>query len=137
MPKFSGVLETALYVADLERAADFYENVFGLERMDGDARFRAYAVGGRSVLLLFKQGETDQPVPLPGGVVPPHGGSGRLHIAFSIEKSELPAWVEHLARHGLTIESRARWPPGEESIYLRDPDGHLVELATPGIWSVY
>jgi catechol 2,3-dioxygenase-like lactoylglutathione lyase family enzyme len=30
-----------------------------------------------------------------------------------------------------------RWPRGGESIYFRDPDGHLVELATPGLWDNY
>lgn len=137
MPSLSGVLETALYVEDLERAARFYEEVFGLERMDGDARFRAYAVGGRNVLLLFKRGESIRPVPLPNGVIPPHDGSGQLHCAFAVEKSELPKWEEHLAGCGVAIESRMRWPRGGESIYFRDPDHHLVELATPGIWAIY
>ena len=29
------------------------------------------------------------------------------------------------------------WERGGQSIYFRDPDGHLVELATPGIWAIY
>ncbi len=137
MPTLTGILETALYVEDLERSARFYEDVFGLQFMTGDERLRAYAVTGQDVLLLFKRGASNEPVTLPGGVMPPHDGSGRLHFAFSIESSELPAWEEHLARHGVVIESRVSWPRGGRSIYFCDPDGHLLELATPGVWPVY
>ncbi|MFL5173086.1 MAG: VOC family protein, partial [Microvirga sp.] len=47
MPRLNGVLETALYVEDLERAARFYEETLGLSALAKDARFRAYDVGGR------------------------------------------------------------------------------------------
>ena len=137
MPALTGILETALHVADLQRAARFYEDVIGLHRLEGDDRFRAYEVAGRDVLLLFKLGGTDTPLQLPGGLIPPHGGSGHLHVAFGIEASELSAWEKHLARHGVAIESRVRWPRGGVSVYFRDPDGHLLELATRGTWAVY
>lgn len=26
---------------------------------------------------------------------------------------------------------------GGESVYVRDPDGHSVELVTPGLWAIY
>ena len=38
-----------------------------------------------------------------------------------------------LPTEGIAIEGRTKWPRGGESIYFRDPDGHLVELATPGL----
>ncbi|MFN0129142.1 MAG: hypothetical protein ACKV19_20930 [Verrucomicrobiales bacterium] len=34
----------------------------------------------------------------------------------------------------IPVESRIRWPGGATSLYFRDPDGHAVELATPGLW---
>ena len=46
MPSLSGVLETSLYVDDLDRASRFYEQTFGLTRIEGDDRFRAYSVAG-------------------------------------------------------------------------------------------
>ena len=39
--------------------------------------------------------------------------------------------------HQVEIEGRTDWPRGGHSIYFRDPDGHLLELATPGLWTVY
>ena len=38
---------------------------------------------------------------------------------------------------GVAIEGRNDWSRGGRSIYFRDPDRHLLELATPGLWSVY
>jgi catechol 2,3-dioxygenase-like lactoylglutathione lyase family enzyme len=137
MPTTTSVLETSLYVDDLERAARFYEDVLGLAALTSDARFRAYDVGGRSVLLLFQRGSTLETVVMPGGTIPPHDGHGPLHIALAIPAAELPAWEQRLAAHGVAIEGRTRWRRGGDSIYFRDPDGHLLELATPGLWAIY
>ena len=136
-PRLHGVLETALYVDDLGRAAGFYESVLGLTVLTSDARFRAYDVGGRSVLLLFQRGSTLKTVRLLGGTIPPHDGHGPLHIAFAISSSELAAWERRLEDRGIAIEGRTAWPRGGQSLYVRDPDGHLLEFATPGLWTVY
>jgi catechol 2,3-dioxygenase-like lactoylglutathione lyase family enzyme len=135
--RVTGVLETCLHVEDLERSARFYEDLFSLKRMAFDARFCAFDVSPGGVLLLFRRGGTLEPVQLPGGVIPPHDSSGRLHFAFAIRAEDLPAWLDRLSRAGIAIEGRVRWERGGESIYFRDPDQHLVELATPGIWPNY
>ena len=137
MPRLNRVLETSLYVDDMDRAAAFYETVLGLRRLTDDSRIKAYDVAGRSVLLLFRRGGTLETVHLPGGTIPPHDGSGPLHIAFAVDADDLPAWEERLVEHGVPIEGRTRWSRGGESIYFRDPDGHLLELATPGLWATY
>jgi len=133
-PGVAGVLETALYVADVGRATEFYQSLFGFAKLDGDARFTALEVPAHQVLLLFQQGGTTQPVRLPFGVIPPHDGSGHLHFAFAISEMDLAPWESRLGERGIAIEGRVRWPRGGTSIYFRDPDGHLVELATPGLW---
>ena len=136
-PKLDQVIETCLYVDDLDRAAAFYENVLGLSTMTSDGRFRAYDVGGKSVLLLFRRGATLETVRMPGGTIPPHDGHGPLHIAFAVSADELPDWETRLDRHGVAIEGRTKWSGGGRSVYFRDPDRHLVELATPGLWAIY
>jgi catechol 2,3-dioxygenase-like lactoylglutathione lyase family enzyme len=137
MPRLDGVLETALYVEDLERAASFYERVMELRPLFSDGRLRAYDAANRSVLLLFQRGASTTTVELPGGTIPPHDGSGPVHIAFAIPAGDLPAWTRRLEEHAIPIEGRTDWPRGGHSIYFRDPDGHLLELATPGIWTTY
>ncbi|WP_108447379.1 VOC family protein [Halomonas denitrificans] len=139
MPKLDGVLETALYVADMARARAFFEEVMGLSPFNADHRFTAYDAGGRSVLLLFRHGETQETVVLPDdmGTIPPHDGDGRVHLAFAIAAEALADWEGQLAHHGIAIEGRTHWPRGGESLYFRDPDGHLLELATPGVWPTY
>ncbi len=138
MPKLDRVLETCLYVDDLDRASRFYEQVLQLPRIGGDeTRLRAYDVGGQSVLLLFRRGETLETVRLPGGTIPPHDGHGPAHVAFAVGVDELPAWEGRLGERGVAVEAEMRWPRGGRSIYVRDPDGHLVELATPGLWTIY
>jgi len=137
MPSLSGVLETALYVDDLAGACAFYEHLFGLTTLYSDHRMRAYDIGGRGVLLLFRRGESLDTVQLPGGTIPPHDGSGPVHVAFSIAKEDLGAWERRLRDSKIDIEGRTKWPRGGSSIYFRDPDGHLLELATPGLWQGY
>ena len=137
MPSLSGVLETSLYVDDLDCASRFYEEIFGLACIEGDDRFRAYSVGGRDVLLLFKRGASNRVIPMPQGNLGPHDGSGPLHLAFSISAEDLLAWEKLLADRGIAIETRITWPRGGTSLYFRDPDNHSVELVTPGVWSIY
>ena len=137
MPRISSILETVLYVADLDRAAAFYCEVLGLPLMLNEPRLRAFDVAGKGVLLLFRHGETLEPVTFPGGTIPPHDGSGPVHMAFQIPTEDLEDWRATLTAHDVAIESEVAWPRGGHSLYFRDPDGHCLEFATPGLWPGY
>jgi catechol 2,3-dioxygenase-like lactoylglutathione lyase family enzyme len=137
MPEITGILETGIYVEDVARSADFYKTVFGFQVMIQDERFCAMNVAEKHVLLLFRHGATLLPLEVPGGTIPGHDGSGQLHFAFSVPASALRAWRDRLASQNIPIESEVSWPRGGRSIYFRDPDSHLVELVTPGIWPIY
>jgi len=132
-PPVNGILETSLYVQSAARSAEFYKRVFGFEiidfdgeRLDDSTRLCALRAGDRSVLLLFKRGAT-----------PDTDASGSIHIAFGIARSEVEARAQWLADQNIPIETRKTWKYGEQALYLRDPDGHLLEIVTPGVWTIY
>ncbi|HWY41933.1 MAG TPA: VOC family protein [Candidatus Sulfotelmatobacter sp.] len=134
------VLETALCVEDIDRSVGFYQRIlgFGVLLKSGEPeRLAAMDVGGVHVLLLFKSGATANDVNIPGGRIPGFDGSGNGHVAFPVSRGELGAWEKRLAEHGIAIESTVKWERGGQSIYFRDPDGNLLELATPGVWPTY
>ncbi|WP_421724036.1 VOC family protein [Bauldia sp.] len=134
MPTINGVLETCLYSDDVPAARAFYERVFGFTAMTEEDRIVALDAGPGHVFILFARGGTTEPVPVFGSFIPPHDGSGPQHFAFAIDAGSYDAWKAHLADEGVAIESEVAWPEGGKSLYFRDPDGHLGELATSGIW---
>jgi len=127
-----GVLETALYVDDLDAAVRFYRDVLGLTLIAKDARRDAFFRCGPGVLLLFRAEQTLQS----DGEIPPHGASGPGHAAFSVPQAELGAWEARLREHGVQIERDHEWFGGMRSLYFRDPAGNCLELTSPGLWEI-
>jgi len=89
-----------LYVEDLARAREFYTDLFGYRVMEFDERFCALDVPGSQVLILFVRGSNPQGTTLPGGTIPPHDGSGPVHIGFRVEANALSAWQSRLRERG-------------------------------------
>jgi catechol 2,3-dioxygenase-like lactoylglutathione lyase family enzyme len=130
-PKIDGILESSLYVNDVARSAQFYERIFGFQVIsDFGERGCAMKAGNRQVLLLFKKGGSR-------AIQSPHDGDGELHLAFAVPAAELAGWEAWLAENGIAVEEKRRWELGGQSVYFRDLDRHLIELATPGTWSIY
>ncbi len=125
------ILETCLYVDDLDRAEEFYRRVFGLELYAKVEGRHVFFRCGNSMFLLFNPIKTSQP----GGSVPAHGSRGAGHAAFAMSPDEIPGWREQLLQEGVAIEKEIAWPSGGYSIYLRDPAGNSVELATLQTWN--
>jgi catechol 2,3-dioxygenase-like lactoylglutathione lyase family enzyme len=130
-PKADGVLESSLYVDDVPRSVRFYQETFGFTVIsEFGERGCAMHAGPRQVLLLFKKGASRK-------ITSPHDGDGELHLAFAIASDQLANWESWLAQRGIAVEEKRSWERGGRSLYFRDPDQHLLELATPGTWSVY
>jgi catechol 2,3-dioxygenase-like lactoylglutathione lyase family enzyme len=130
-PKTDGILESSLYVEDVALSIQFYEKIFGFRVIsDFGGRGCAMAAGSRQVLLLFKKGGSLD-------IQSPHDGDGELHIAFAIPAAELANWEAWLAQNHIAVEEKRMWEKGGTSLYFRDPDRHLLEVATPGVWSIY
>jgi len=136
-PQVGGVLETGIYVEDVERSRAFYEDVFGFAPMLREERICVLDVAPRQALILFKRGGTLDPVPVGEDFIPPHDGGGPQHFAFAIAAADYDVWKQYLLEKGIAVESEVKWPAGGRSLYFRDPDGLLVELATPGLWKNY
>ena len=134
MPRVSCVGEVALHVEDLDGSVRFYGELFAFKKIASDDRFCALRVNNQQVFLLFRKGATLRPVATPGGTIPPHDGAGRVHIAFTISDADWAEWQNRLHARGIAIESEVKWGGAARSLYFRDPDGHLIELATPDVW---
>ncbi|MDN2566464.1 VOC family protein [Aquibium sp. A9E412] len=133
----SAVLESALYVSDLDEAERFYGAVLGLERLQRVEGRHVFFRCGASVVLLFDPDATSEP-PAPDArlPVPPHGARGPGHLCFAATADEIVRWKAHLEAHGIAIEAEFEWPKGGRSIYFRDPFGNSLEFAEPRIWGL-
>ena len=137
MPEVSGLLEAAIYVDDLDRSVEFYQELLDFTLILQSDRGCALSVADEQVLVILKKGKSRQARVTPGGTIPATEGEGTLHVAFSIATDDLEEWKEWLEENGVEIESTVQWARGGQSLYFRDPDNHVVELVTPGCWTIY
>jgi len=130
------ILESGLYVDDLDAAERFYRDVLGLEVILKAEGRHVFFRCGQGVLLLFNPDATSTPyenVKLP---VPPHGARGPGHLCFAASAEEIKRWHTELEAKGIVIEADFEWPAGGRSIYIRDPAGNSIEFAEPRIWNL-
>ena len=132
-PQF--VLETALYLDDLEAARAFYGGLMGLEMaVEVPGRHVFYRVGD-GMLLLFNPEATQAPPGNPDMPVPPHGAQGPGHVCFAATRDEIADWRAVFEAAGVPVDTEFDWPNGARSLYVRDPAGNSVEFAERGLWA--
>lgn len=124
------VLETCLYARDLTAAEQFYGEVLGLERASAEVGRHVFFRCGKQMVLIFDPEATSEP----GGMLPPHGADGAGHVAFAVAPDAIDAWIARFESAGVDVEKDVSWGESGRSIYVRDPAGNSVELATPSIW---
>jgi catechol 2,3-dioxygenase-like lactoylglutathione lyase family enzyme len=125
------VLETVLYVDDLDAAERFYGETLGLALDSRKPGLFCFFRIGDGMLLLF-----DPEAARRGRDVPAHGTTGAGHACFAVPESALDGWKRRLEAAGVSIEHEQAWPRGGRSFYFRDPAGNSLELATPRIWGL-
>jgi len=126
------VLETCLYVDDLDAAEDFYSRVLGLKVVSREGDRHVFFRCGEAMFLIFNPDKTIDPA----NDVPAHGARGPGHVAFRVSIPEMQRWKAHLELQGIQIEQGMEWPGGGQSLYFRDPSGNSVELVSPEVWGL-
>jgi len=127
-PILTALDHLVLTVCDLDESIEFYAGVLGLEAeqfivADGTQRW-AIRFGQQKINLHEAGAEfeprADEPTP------------GSADLCF-LSETKLADWVLHLHGQNIEIEEGPVTRTGAQgilnSIYLRDPDGNLVEIA--------
>jgi catechol 2,3-dioxygenase-like lactoylglutathione lyase family enzyme len=111
----------AIHVADVERSCEFYGGVLCLERIPRPA----FTFPG----AWFRLGVNQELHIIGGRAEPVASGNRGNHFALRVD--ELDPWEAHLQKTGAEFRARKQRPDGAWQVFLRDPDGHVIELFTP------
>ena len=119
-----------LTVRDLQATLQFYENALGMRASEfsaTDGTRRSALTFGKTKINLHVAGQEFDPK-----AVQPMPGSADLCF---LTDTALEDWLTHLDALGITVEEGPVPRSGATgpilSIYLRDPDGNLIEVSTP------
>jgi catechol 2,3-dioxygenase-like lactoylglutathione lyase family enzyme len=157
LPKLSHVLETVLYTKNIDKAIHFYGTILGLEPipgMKGYPRGQGYQLG-HTHLLIFALGKTTEDLildPAKADKIPKHGPSEDV-LETLLDESKVPPdllrqhyclatqtvedakkWEQYLIEQQVPITGEMNWEKGGYSVYFTDPDGHVGEVASRGLW---
>lgn len=109
------VAELAYFTDNVQAMTEFYKNLLGQDPNHADENMAIFMVGPTKLFIhkTYDAGEND---------LPPEN-----HLAFAV--SNLDETCESLKQKSLTLEEEPKEYYWGKSAYLRDPDGHLIELA--------
>jgi len=127
--QFIQIKETSLYVFSLDNSKRFYNGLLELEIISEVPGRHIFFRIGSSILLCFLPETTSK-----DEILPPHGGSGQIHLAFEVQKENYEQAKKEIQLKGIKIEHEHTWPGGFKSFYFRDPDDHLLEIVQIGMW---
>jgi catechol 2,3-dioxygenase len=105
-------------VADLDRSVSFWRDGIGLELLERESGRASLGAGGRELLGLIEQ---------PGATAAPRT-TGLYHVALLVPgRTDLARWLAHAASASVPLRGASDHYVSE-ALYLRDPDGHGIEI---------
>lgn len=119
--KISELNHVAIHVANVEKSVEFFQRVLLLEPIPRPA----FDFPG----AWFRLG-VSQELHLIGDRAAPVTSSNRGNH-FALRVQDLDSWEEHLKKVGADARPRKQRPDGAWQVFLRDPDGHVIELFAP------
>ncbi|GAA5922667.1 uncharacterized protein JCM15063_003381 [Sporobolomyces koalae] len=149
LPKLTHVLELCLYTRSLPRSIEFYSKTLQLGTPSFASDRLAVFPLASTTLILFQQGLTHEPTSLgTRGTIPGHGLAPSdvdtrqvklaSHFALAVsERNHVEQWEQELRNQGVEVTGTVDWPAGGKSVYFKDLDGHVGEIASRGIWPHY
>ena len=130
--KINAVIETAIYVDDLDKTEAFYRTILGLPVIVKEhGRHVFFQVGDNSVLLAFIAEAT-----LKSGERTPHGATGPGHFALGIDTDASTLGDKNCATTASPSKTRSFGRAAASRSISAILAGNLAELVTPGIWGL-
>ena len=114
-----------LVVDDLDRALPFYTDVLGLALGHRSGPF-AQLDTGRTRVALFEREAMGRTLERP--LRPPPEDAPGFELGFKVDDVDA-AWATLLERGARPAVAPTDRPWGQRTAYVRDPDGHWIELA--------
>ncbi|MCB0631344.1 MAG: VOC family protein [Lewinella sp.] len=114
----------ALRVKDLNRSADWYQQVLGLKKyqLPEWGPFPIFLLSGKTGIALF-------PANLDDTVLDPNSKNVKIdHFAFNVTRENFEKAIRRYTDLELEFDIQDHYY--FDSIYTKDPDGHTVELTT-------
>lgn len=116
--KTYGLTHLALTVQDPEASLRFYRRVFGVRECYRDATSIQVFGPGRHDVIAFEKGRRSH-----------RARGGIQHFGFRLRTPrDIDAAIRAVRRAGGAIVERGEFVPGEPYVFVRDPDGYLVEI---------
>lgn len=116
-----------LIVEDLDRTLAFYTEVLGLRPGHRSGDFAQLDTGATRLGFYTRRAMTET---LGIALEPPAANAPGFEIGFKVADVDA-AYATLLARGATPLTPPTTRPWGQRTAYVRDPDGHLIELAQP------
>jgi catechol-2,3-dioxygenase len=113
----TGFAELTLAAREPKRLARFYAAAFDLCEIARDDDRIWLAAGTRARLGLWTPGEKEFG----------DEGGAHVHFAFTVEPGTIDAIADRLRASGAEVEGPVEHEGGDRSLYVRDPEGNVVE----------